>query len=91
VGFYGLNVYSLWESMEAILNYLQKFDSDSVRLAIEAYACFEPYMKSVEDYARATPFIPESCEDEVINLLVTLRSKACRYNQNGLQKIRRIL
>jgi erythromycin esterase-like protein len=86
VGFYGLDVYSLWESMEAILNYLQKVDPGAVRLAIEAYGCFEPYGKSVEDYARATAFIPESCKDEVIKLLVTLRSKAYRYSQNGLQK-----
>ncbi len=86
VGFYGLDVYSLLESMEAILHYLQRVDPGALKLAIEAYACFEPYGKNVEDYARATSFIPESCEDEVINLLVTLRSKACEYSQNGLQQ-----
>ena len=86
VGFYGLDVYSLWESMEVVLNYLRKVDPEAVKYAIEAYSCFEPYAKSVENYARATAFIPESCEDEVIDLLVTLRDKACRYSQNGLEK-----
>lgn len=86
VGFYGLDVYSLWESMEAVIRYLQKVDPHAVKLAMEAYGCFEPYGKSVEDYARATAFIPESCEDEVIKLLVTLRSKASEYLKNGLEQ-----
>ncbi len=86
VGFYGLDVYSLWESMEAVVQFLQKIDPAAVKFAIDAYGCFEPYGKSVDDYARATAFIPESCEDEVINLLVTLRSKASQYKQNGLQQ-----
>jgi erythromycin esterase len=86
VGFYGLDVYSLWESMEVVLNYLRKVDPEAVKYAIEAYSCFEPYGKSVENYARATAFIPESCEDEVIDLLVTLRSKVCEYSQNGMEK-----
>lgn len=81
MGFYGLDVYSLWESMEAVVQFLQKIDPAAVKFAIDAYGCFEPYGKSVEDYARATAFIPESCEDEVINLLVTLRSKASQYKQ----------
>lgn len=86
VGFYGLDVYSLWESMEAVIHYLQKVDPQAVKLALKAYGCFEPYGKSVEGYARATAFTPVSCEDEVINLLVTLRSKAYVYGQNGLQR-----
>ena len=54
VGFYGLDLYSLWESMEAIIEYLQKVDPNAIKDAIEAYNCFEPYKKNVENYARAT-------------------------------------
>jgi erythromycin esterase len=64
IGFYGLDLYSLWESMEAVIEYLKKVDPDAVRAAYDAYNCFEPYGKSVENYARATTFVPESCEDE---------------------------
>jgi hypothetical protein len=39
-GFYGLDVYSLWESMEAILEYLEKTDPQAAQTAREAYACF---------------------------------------------------
>jgi erythromycin esterase len=59
-----LDLYSLWESMEAVIEYLKKVDPDAVRAAYDVYNCFEPYGKSVENYARATAFVPESCEDE---------------------------
>jgi erythromycin esterase len=75
VGFYGLDVYSLWESLDAVMGYLQKNYPDAMKSAIEAYRCFEPYSRDVEEYARATAFIPESCEDEVADMLIELRRK----------------
>src|SRR5919202_3979105 len=84
VGFYGLDVYSLWESMESLIKYLKKVDPTAIKTAIEAYLCFEPYGRSVEDYARATAFVPKSCEDEVIDMLIDLRGKASQYKTNGL-------
>jgi erythromycin esterase len=84
IGFYGLDVYSLWESMESVIKYLQRVDPQAIRTAIEAYHCFEPYGKSVEDYARATAFVPESCEDEVIDMLIELRSKSNQYKSDGV-------
>jgi erythromycin esterase-like protein len=86
IGFYGLDVYSLWESMEAVIGYLRKIDPEAVKTAIEAYRCFEPYGKSVEDYARAAAFVPESCEDEVIDMLIHLHSKSNQYKSNGLAR-----
>jgi erythromycin esterase len=79
VGFYGLDVYSLWESMEAVIKYLQKVDPAAVKNAIDAYGCLEPYGKSAEEYARVTAFVPESCEDEIIDILIKLRDNAPRY------------
>jgi erythromycin esterase len=81
VGFYGLDLYSLWESMEAIIQYLKKVDPNAIKDAIEAYNCFEPYKKNVENYARATAFVPENCEDEVIEILSSLRSRVNVYNK----------
>jgi erythromycin esterase len=81
VGFYGLDLYSLWESMEAILQYLKKIDPNGIKNAIEAYNCFEPYGKDVENYARATAFVPENCEDEIIEMLKSLRSKMYVYSK----------
>ena len=84
IGFYGLDVYSLWESMESVIKYLQRVDPQAIRTAIKAYHCFEPYGKSVEDYARATAFVPESCEDEIIDMLIELRSKSNQYKSDGV-------
>jgi erythromycin esterase len=85
VGFYGLDVYSLWESMESVIKYLKKVDPNAIKTAIEAYQCFEPYGRSVEDYARSTiAFVPKSCEDEVIDMLIDLHSKAAQYKTDGI-------
>ena len=81
VGFYGLDLYSLLESMEAIIQYLKKIDPTAIKNAIEAYNCFEPYGKDVENYARATAFVPENCKDEVIEMLSSLRNKMNVYSK----------
>lgn len=76
IGFYGLDVYSLWESLDAVIQYIRKNYPDSLEAAIKAYNCFEPYGRDVEEYARATAFIPQSCEDEVVEMLMDLRQRA---------------
>ena len=75
VGFYGLDVYSLWDSMKAVIEYLERTDPAAVSAARRAYRCFEPYGEDVQEYARATAFVPASCEREVIDLLSTLRRR----------------
>jgi erythromycin esterase len=69
VGFYGLDVYSLWESLEVVVEYLQREHPDAVESARRAYKCFEPYGGSAQEYARATAFVPTSCEEEVVGML----------------------
>ena len=72
-GFYGLDVYSLWESMESILNYLEKKDPQAAQTARQAYQCFEPYGEDPQSYAWSTRMVPEDCEDEVIVLLLEMQ------------------
>jgi erythromycin esterase len=76
VGFHGLDVYSLWESLREILTYLHEHDPGQVPAALAAYRCFEPYEEDEQRYALATRFVPTSCEDEVVDLLVGLRRRA---------------
>jgi erythromycin esterase-like protein len=75
VGFYGLDLYSLWESLEAIIQYLKRVDPTALKNAADAFDCFEPYNKDVERYAHAMAFVPDNCEEEVIETLMALRSK----------------
>ena len=82
-GFYGLDVYSLYESMAEVVRYLDGIDPEAARTARRAYACFEPYYGDVQEYARATALVPTSCEDEAIAILSTLRRKAPEYAADG--------
>lgn len=81
VGFYGLDVYSLWESMDVIVNYLRKEDPKAARLAIEAVRCFEPYEEG-QDYARAMLNLSANCTEEVINLLRAVQSRSRNYDHD---------
>lgn len=83
VGFYGLDVYSLWDSMSAVVDYLNRIDPETARIARRAYSCFDPYYDSAEDYARAVALVPESCEEEAVGILRTLRTKAPSYKEDG--------
>lgn len=74
-GFYGLDVYSLWDSMQFVMDYLQDYDGEAYEAAKEAYLCFQPYNQDEQAYARATRLVPTSCEDEVIDLLRTVRAR----------------
>lgn len=76
VGFYGLDVYSLWESLAAITKYLREKHPEALAAAEEAYRCFEPYYEDPQGYAIATQFIPKDCEGEVLELLTTVLKKA---------------
>lgn len=82
VGFYGLDVYSLWESMESIIAYLEKYDPEAAKTAKKASSCFEPYGQNAEQYAWKVAMVPESCEREVIDLLVELRHNPRRYERD---------
>lgn len=81
VGFYGLDVYSLWESMEVMVNYLRKEDPKAAKLAIEAMRCFEPYEEG-QDYAKAMLTMSATCTDEVIKLLKAIQQRSERYDHD---------
>lgn len=76
VGFYGMDVYSLWDSLEEILRFLGTENKESEKVAMEAIKCFEPYREDVGQlYARSTQWLPEGCTDEVVSLLSHVRVK----------------
>lgn len=81
IGFYGLDVYSLWESFESIMDYLDKKDPNTKQTAIKAFKCFEPYNDGEgQEYARATRMVSSLCENEVVELLSKIRVNAVNYN-----------
>jgi erythromycin esterase len=83
VGFHGLDVYSLWESMREILVWLREHDPGQVPAALAAYRCFEPYAEDPNAYAWATRFVGATCEDDVVRMLVELRGADFAVRQNA--------
>src|SRR5258706_3033342 len=79
-GFYGLDLYSLFGSIEAVIDYLEKVDPEAARRARARYACFEHFGVDSQAYRYATAFgLASSCENEVVRQLVELRSRAARH------------
>ena len=84
-GFYGLDLYSLHSSMEAVLGYLDRMDPAAARRARDRYGCFEHFGTDAQSsgYA-ATLGLSTSCEREVLAQLVDLRARAADYmNRDG--------
>lgn len=79
-GFYGLDLYSLNASINAVLNYLDKLDPEAARRARYRYACFEDYVENTQAYGYAANYdLDSSCEKEVIEQLVEMHRRATEY------------
>jgi len=76
VGFYGLDLYSLFSSMQAVLAYLDKVDPEAGRRARSRYACFDHAAEDSQAYGYAASFgLKGSCEDEVVQVLREMRRR----------------
>ena len=78
--FYGLDLYSLQASIEAVIGYLDKVDPAEAGNARARYACFDHVGAEGQAYGHALAFegaIP--CEDEVVAQLLELRRRAEAY------------
>src|SRR2546421_5008834 len=77
VGFYGLDLYSLYTSVEAVLGFLDKVDPDAARRARYRYSCFEHFAEDTQGYGYAATFgLTESCEQGVVEQLLEMRRRA---------------
>ena len=84
-GFYGIDLYSLHASMEAVLNYLNEIDPEAAQRARSRYSCFDHHGEDASSYGYAASYdLSQSCEDEAVNQLLELRKRAAEYaNRDG--------
>ena len=75
IGFYGLDVYSLWDSLHEMISYLEKEDPQAAQSVIKAIQCFEPFEENEHLYARYS-LTEHSCRDQVLAMLKEIRMKA---------------
>ncbi|MDB5193743.1 MAG: protein-L-isoaspartate O-methyltransferase [Segetibacter sp.] len=64
IGFFGLDVYCLWESMTEVMPYLPRNEAGVVKAAQKVQACFKPYNADAEKYALAVANQNEGCQVE---------------------------
>jgi erythromycin esterase-like protein len=75
VGFYGLDVYSLWDSMKTMIAYLEREDERAAQSVKEAIRCFEPYKEDERLYANFS-LTEHNCREQVISMLKEIRMRA---------------
>ena len=79
-GFYGLDLYSLHASIEAVISYLEKVDPEAAKRARYRYSCFEHFGEDTQAYGYAAGFnLSKSCEDEVVAQLIELQQHTADY------------
>jgi protein-L-isoaspartate(D-aspartate) O-methyltransferase len=87
VGFYGLDMYSLYSSIEMVLNYLEKVDPETAEVARIRYGCLMPWASDPGIYGQVT-FTRQyrECEEDVVAALRDLLKKRVDYSrQDGAQ------
>lgn len=76
-GFYGLDLYSLYGSIAAVLAYLERVDPVAAARARERYSCFDHLAEDGQSYGYAVHFsLQPSCEDEAVAQLSELHHRA---------------
>ena len=79
-GFYGLDLYSLFNSMAVVVNYLDAVDPEAASRARYRYSCFEHFGEDSQAYGYAASFdLSRSCEDEAIHQLREMQRRAMEY------------
>jgi len=79
VGFYGLDLYSMYSSIESVIAYLQKVDPEAAINAKRRFECFERFGSEDDSYERAMKFYKPDCRDEVVSQLQELQQKELSY------------
>jgi erythromycin esterase-like protein len=79
-GFYGLDLYSMYASIDEVVGYLDKVDPEAAKQARYRYSCLEHFEEDTQAYGYAASFgLSESCEKEAVYQLMELQRKTAEY------------
>ena len=79
-GFYGLDLYSMYGSIAAVLDYLDRVDPSAAQIARERYACLTPWSGDPAAYGRAALTERQrSCEGPVVAIVMDLLDQRLEY------------
>jgi len=85
IGFYGLDLYSMYTSIDEVLSYLDKIDPEAAKDARERYGCLTPWEKDPATYGRAAASGRyRACQRDVVDILTALMERRLEYSaQDG--------
>jgi erythromycin esterase-like protein len=79
-GFYGLDLYSMNESIKAVVDYLRQNDPPAMRRFLRRYECFDHFGGDTRRYGLFTGTgAAKSCEEEVVGALAEIRRAKASY------------
>jgi erythromycin esterase-like protein len=80
IGFYGLDLYSMFTSIQEVLRYLDEVDPTAAQQARKRYGCFDHYEEDSQHYGYAAAIgMSASCEQGVLAQLNELQQRAFDY------------
>ena len=78
--FHGLDVYSLTESMHAVVSYLDRVDPDGAAMARRRYGCLSPWQEDPAHYGKAVVYGGlHSCEGKAVEQLREMLANRLAY------------
>ena len=83
VAFHGLDLYSLYVSIRAVLNYLDQVDPEAAKVARQRYGCLTPWQGDPATYGHAAlTGSYRTCEPHVVHALTELLEKRVAYAEH---------
>lgn len=83
VGFFGLDLYGLENSINLVIDYLEKVDLKLAKLAKKRYECIAPYLSDPALYGKMVLSKQlKSCEHDILKMLVDLLKNKTRLNHS---------
>jgi erythromycin esterase-like protein len=89
IDFFGLDLYSFYDSMQAVIDYLEKVDPTEAQHAKQRYACFDHVNNDPQEYAYLVQEgLRKACTKQVIEQLIELRHNAAEYiKKDGINAV----
>ena len=91
IGFYGLDLYRLFASIEEVLRYLDAVDPAAAQEARARYVCFDHYDEDSQAYGYAAGFgMFDSWQNGVVAQLMQLRQRSAVHGRRRFRQRRRL-
>jgi protein-L-isoaspartate(D-aspartate) O-methyltransferase len=81
-GFFGLDIYNMYASIRAVIDYLDKVDPEAAQIARTRYGCLTPWQRDPATYGRAALSSGYAqCEGDVLTMLRDLLARRLDYER----------